>query len=314
MVLRCYLTGHPSLSSKKGVKAVVDCPISGYSFKSTGDLRWIVRETVHKLGFEGEIVFYSNENIGTTHMLYNFHVLLNSNEYIGVRIVTRENNAYRILFTIPRREYLKRLKLEEYKPDKDMRKPMSEYYRDYTPGQYYVPNLIVYAILGFPKKIDLSKWRLEVKGLVEKPVSLRLSDLYSIGIRTIRTSFHCVTGWSVRYIEFTGPRFQRLIEIVKPRDSVKWVYVESLDGYSTIIPFEELVDSEALIALEMNRRPLEPEHGYPARLVIPQLYGWKSAKWIHRIEFIEEYRDGYWEALGYHPRGRVDLEERFKRF
>ena len=311
-MLECYLTSHDALRDKKGVEAVIDCPISGYSFKSTGDLKWIVREVIKKLGFEGEIVFVSNENIGTTHILYNYHIVFNK-EYIGVRIVTRENNVYRILLTIPAKEYLRGLTFKKYKPDKDLVKPMYEHYKSYSPGQYYVPNMIVYAILGFPKEIDLSKWKLEVGGLVEKPLSFRLSELYSIGIRTIRTSFHCVTGWSVREVEFTGPMFQRLIDLVKPRDNVKWVYVESLDGYSTIIPYEEIIDSEALIALEMNRRPLEPEHGYPARLVIPHLYGWKSAKWVYKIDFIEEYRDGYWEALGYHPRGRVDLEERFKK-
>lgn len=312
MVLECYLTGHEALK-RKGVEAVIDCPVSGYSFKTTGDLRWIIRETIRKLGFQGKIIFVSNENIGTTHILYNFHILLDSEEYIGIRLITRENNVYRILLTIPSKKYLGNIEFKKYYPDKELVKPTYIHYTGYSPGQYYIPNMIVYAILGFPKEIDISKWRLVIKGFVKNPLSLKLSDLYSIGIKTVKTSFHCVTGWSTGDVEFTGPMFKRIIELVKPLNNVKWIYIGSLDGYSTIIPYEEIINSEALIALEMNRRPLEPEHGYPARLVIPHLYGWKSVKWINLIEFINEYRDGYWEALGYHPRGRVDLEERFKK-
>ncbi len=308
MVLKCYLTGHNMLE-KRGVVAVIDCPIDGYSFRTTSDLQWLIKDFIKKLDIEGKIVFDSNEAIGTTHILYRYHVLLND-EYIGVRLVSRENSVYRVLFTIPRKELLGKLRFKKYDPLKDM-KPAE--YRSRAPGQYYVPNLVVYASLGMPRDIDLSTWRLELSGLVENPLSLRLSDLYAIGIKTIKINFHCATGWSVREVEFTGPALGQLIKRVKPSDSVKWVYVESLDGYSTIIPYSEALRNNVLVALEMNRRPLDPEHGYPARLVIPHLYGWKSAKWVYRIVFIDEYRDGYWEALGYHPRGRVDLEERFKK-
>jgi len=308
MVLKCYQLNHEKLV-EKGIYAVIDCPIAGYRFKNTGDLRWIVESLVKKLGLLGVIVFSSSEAIGTTHVLYRYHVQLDD-DYIGVRVVTKNNNVYRILLTIPRREYLPNIDLEKYDPYRDMKK-LSR--MDRAPGQYTIPNLVVYAILGFPKEIDLSKWVLEINGLVENPTKLHLSDLYGLGLKTINTSFHCVTGWSVKDIEFTGVPIDHLLEHVKPRESVKWVYAEGLDGYSSIIPYDELIYGESIIALEMNRRPLDPEHGYPARLIIPHLYGWKSVKWLNRITFMEEYRDGYWEALGYHPRGRVDLEERFKK-
>jgi len=116
----------------------------------------------------------------------------------------------------------------------------------------------------------------------------------------------------VRGLEFAGVPVLKLVELAKPLEPAKWVYVESLDGYSTIMPVEDFPRSENLVALEMNGRPLHPLHGYPARLLVPSLYGWKSAKWVKRIHFTDKYIDGYWEALGYHPRGCVDLEERFK--
>ncbi|MEM0380303.1 MAG: molybdopterin-dependent oxidoreductase [Desulfurococcaceae archaeon] len=312
MVIKCYLTSNNGLSDK-GVEYVVDCPVNNYVFKSISDLTWLIKQFIRKMNYNGELEFHSNENIGTTHMLYKYRICL-EDKYIGIRVVSQYNSVIRILFTIPDRSLIPQVSFEKYDASKDIVKTN---YRVRSgripPGQYYIPNLIVYSILGSLKGKDLSNWRIEIKGEVENEFDMNLADLYTLGLKTIKTSFHCVTGWSIDEVEFTGPLLRNIIERAKPRESVKWIYVECLDNYSTIIPIDEALNDDAVIAIEMNGKPLEIEHGYPARLVIPQLYGWKSAKWVNRLLFLSEYRDGYWEALGYHPRGRVEYEERFKK-
>jgi DMSO/TMAO reductase YedYZ molybdopterin-dependent catalytic subunit len=84
------------------------------------------------------------------------------------------------------------------------------------------------------------------------------------------------------------------------------------DGYTAPVPLEDAMVEDSLIALKMNGKPLAIEQGFPARPFIPHLYGWKSAKWVTIIEFLHEYEDGYWESHGYHQRGNVSNEERFR--
>lgn len=314
-VLKCYLTSSEGLRAK-GVEAVVDCVVSEVYDGDIARIRELVLGILGRIlaggpGL-GELSFDSNESIGSTHMLYRFRYRVDpgSEDYIGARVVVRGTSIVRVLFTFPRRlGGLISIK-EVYDPSEELSKGGP---RENTgaPGQVYIPGMVIYNILGVPR-VDASGWSLEVSGLVSNPVKLSLSGLYELGVETIRTDFHCVTGWSVKNLEFTGVRLSKIVELVKPRESVKWVYVESLDGYTTIFPFNEVTRGDGLVALEMNGKPLDILHGYPARLIIPSLYGWKSAKWVSRIMFTDEYRDGYWEALGYHPRGRVDLEERFK--
>lgn len=291
---------------KKGVVGVIDCPVEELPYSDLEELYNIVREYSEKLGFTNKIAFDSNEAIGTTHILYRFHITIPGG-YIGVRVVTRNRRVYRILYTIPDDKYLENIEFEKYDPSPDLtgKTPIN------ARGQYYIDYPVVYASLGIPR-VNPEKWVLTINGLVEKPVKLTLADLYSMELETIVIDFHCVTGWSVRNMKFTGVPLNRITELVKPRSDVEWIYAESLDGYSTIIPYREALNNGGILALEMNDKPLTLEHGYPARLVIPGLYGWKSIKWVHHIEFRKEYIDGYWEALGYHPRGRVDYEERFK--
>ncbi len=180
------------------------------------------------------------------------------------------------------------------------------------PGQRKIPSFIIYRILGQPN-IDVSKWRFEITGLVENPLSFTYDELLKMDQVEYISDFHCVTGWSVEKIVWTGVSIKELIEQAKPKKNVKWAYIISADGYTTVIPYEDLISDKSILALKMNGEPLEPEHGFPARIFIPHLYGWKSAKWVVKIELMEEYRDGYWEELGYHPRGNVWKDERFKK-
>jgi DMSO/TMAO reductase YedYZ molybdopterin-dependent catalytic subunit len=106
--------------------------------------------------------------------------------------------------------------------------------------------------------------------------------------------------------------FRELAKLAKVKPETKWVMFHSADGYTTPVPLEDVMVGDSLIVLKMNGRPIPIEQGFPARPFIPHLYAWKSAKWLTEIEFLEKYKDGYWESRSYHERGNVWKEERFK--
>ena len=122
----------------------------------------------------------------------------------------------------------------------------------------------------------------------------------------------CVTKWSIDNPEWEGVSLPSLVGPAGVSQDAKWVMFHCLDGYTAPIPVEDALDADSIVALRINGKPLSTEQGFPARPFMPKLYGWKSAKWLNRIEFIRDYRDGYWEMYGYHERGNVWEEERFK--
>ena len=185
--------------------------------------------------------------------------------------------------------------------------------RDALPrGQKVIPKPVIYAVKGFPK-INLDNWRLEVKGLVEKPLKLSYADLESMATSRVESMFHCVTGWSLGKNVWEGVSLRSLAEKAGVKNNAQWVLVRGVDGYTTVVPLEDFIHPQSLLVLRINGKPLSMEQGFPARIFIPHLYGWKHAKWVKEIIFRENYVDGYWETLGYHERGNVWLEERFKR-
>ncbi len=127
---------------------------------------------------------------------------------------------------------------------------------------------------------------------------------------TMRVGFHCVTGWSVGSIEWRGVPLLELLDSLGLKGS--WIIGVSRGGYTSIIPYDEEILENALVAVELNGEPLPPEHGGPTRLIIPRLYAWKSVKWLEHILVGDTYLDGYWEARGYHWRALIVLGERFK--
>ncbi|MEM4913551.1 MAG: molybdopterin-dependent oxidoreductase [Desulfurococcaceae archaeon] len=314
--VKCYVTWNEGLQ-RRGVISVVDCvPGELVEVADVDTLAYTVRGIVGKVftGLESSsVTFDSNEPIGSTHMIYRYHVNITGDKYIGVRAVVYGKTLVRLLFTVPSGVGVELgFKPEQYTAEKELEAGGPPREITVAPGQVYVDYPVVYSISGLPQ-VDVSKWMLSIEGEVDKPLKLSLLDLYEMGLDEIIVDFHCVTGWSVRGLVFTGVKLKKILEASKIKPSAKWIYVESLDGYTTVLPIEEAFDEKALIALEMNRKPLSIHHGYPARLLIPRLYGWKSAKWVYKLHLMSKYRDGYWESLGYHPRGRVDLEERFKK-
>ncbi len=178
-------------------------------------------------------------------------------------------------------------------------------------GQTFAKRWAIYASLGVPR-ITLEEWRLQTKGLVEKELNLTFQELEKLPHVQLTRDFHCVTQWSIKDVVWEGVAFRELAKLTGVKPAAKWVMFHCADGYTAPVPLEDAMAEDSLIAFKLNGKALSEQQGFPARPFIPQLYGWKSAKWLREIEFIPQYQDGYWEMYSYHERGNVWDEERFK--
>lgn len=177
------------------------------------------------------------------------------------------------------------------------------------PGQFWGHRFVIYTVNGVPVVAE-GEYEFDLFGLVDRPLRLSYGELKGMGEGLLHSDFHCVTKWSIRDCEWKGVPFRLLAERAGLKRDASFAFIYSLDGYTTVVPLENMTD--AMLALELNGDRLSEEQGAPARLVVPSLYGWKSAKWVNAIELLADYRDGYWEARGYHERGDFATEERFK--
>jgi DMSO/TMAO reductase YedYZ molybdopterin-dependent catalytic subunit len=178
------------------------------------------------------------------------------------------------------------------------------------PGQREVRNWPVLD-LGVQPKIDLKLWRLTIDGLVEKPVTLDWQVFQDLPQSEAVSDIHCVTAWSRYDNRWRGVLVKDLLELVRPRPEAQFVLFQSYDTYTTNLPLGEFAVPEALLATHWEGEPLSVEHGGPLRVVVPQLYFWKSAKWLKRITFAAEDQPGFWEVRGYHNHGDPWEEERY---
>jgi len=122
----------------------------------------------------------------------------------------------------------------------------------------------------------------------------------------------CVTRWSIENVFWEGLLIKDLLAPAGVTPDASWLMFHCVDGYTTPVPLEDALKEDSILAFKLNGRPLSAEQGFPARPFIPGLYAWKSAKWVNRMELLPDYRDDYWEMYGYHERGDVWEEERFK--
>lgn len=183
--------------------------------------------------------------------------------------------------------------------------------RQTPPGQRWIPRFIIYAEFGIPR-VDLNIYRLKVEGLVENHMELSYEELKKLADTEYVADFHCVTGWSVAGVRWRGVSIPRLMDMAGVKAGARWLFMTSLDGYTSVVSIDDAKDPRAIVAIEINGKPLSIEQGFPARVFMPHLYGWKGAKWVERLVFLDRYVDGYWEERGYHERGNVWEEERFK--
>jgi DMSO/TMAO reductase YedYZ molybdopterin-dependent catalytic subunit len=176
------------------------------------------------------------------------------------------------------------------------------------PGQSRTKKFPVLDAFGTPE-IDPENWTFTVEGLVENPLAWTLDEFKSLPSVKVYADFHCVTRWSRLDNLWTGVATRYLAEIAGLRPEAKFVVAIAYDedgsgqNWTTNFPVEYFLNEDSLVAYEHDGQPVPPDHGGPARLIIPQLYAWKSAKWIKGLRFTEADEAGFWERGGYHMRG-----------
>jgi DMSO/TMAO reductase YedYZ molybdopterin-dependent catalytic subunit len=158
----------------------------------------------------------------------------------------------------------------------------------------------IYTISGSMPLFDDRVWRLEIDGLVERPVSLTYAQLLALPRATQVTDFHCVTGWSVSNVSWAGVRIADLLALARPKAAAKAIRFVSLENpYQDSLTLEQALQPDVMLAYELDGRQLSRPHGAPVRVVIPEMYGYKGVKWLTRMELVDHQPTGYWEGLGY---------------
>jgi DMSO/TMAO reductase YedYZ molybdopterin-dependent catalytic subunit len=164
---------------------------------------------------------------------------------------------------------------------------------------------------GLVPTVDTANWTFEVSGLVERPYTLTWDELLALPRTTVRCDIHCVTTWSRFDNTFEGVAVRLLLERAGVRPAARFCLVHAEQDFTTNLPLADLDRPDNLVALQHDGDWLTPEHGGPARLLVPHLYFWKSAKWVRGFELLEEDIPGFWEQNGYHMRGDPWTEERY---
>ena len=179
------------------------------------------------------------------------------------------------------------------------------------PGQVLTEKFPVLHFGRVPSYPDLSGWDFRVWGEVEQPFSLRWAEFRNLPTSDQTLDIHCVTRWSKLDTTWEGVPIQHVLELAQLRPSVTHVVAHSEQGYTANLPLEVLDDDDVLLADTFGGAPLEAEHGYPLRLLIPKRYFWKSSKWVRGLEFLDHDQLGFWERYGYNNDADPWKEERF---
>jgi DMSO/TMAO reductase YedYZ molybdopterin-dependent catalytic subunit len=178
------------------------------------------------------------------------------------------------------------------------------------PGQHLVRDWPVLD-LGRQPDVSTDRWELQVGGMVERPARYDWKAFMALPQTSARSDMHCVTTWSRYDNDWIGVATRDLLDAVQPRAEAASVMLHSYDGYVTNVPLADFASDQAMVVHSWSGKPLTRDHGGPARLLIPHLYLWKSAKWIRRIDFMGADKPGFWEVNGYHMRGDPWTEERY---
>ncbi len=179
------------------------------------------------------------------------------------------------------------------------------------PGQIAVRNL--QAMGGTPGTATAADLRLRIYGEVEKPAVLTYQDLLSLEQVDITCDVHCVTGWTLLDSQWSGVRLRTVLDKVRPRPNGAFVIFEAPAGYTTNVPVTALQSGSAILAHSFFGKQLPKEFGAPVRVVIPDLYFYKSAKWLEAIKVTPHDEPGYWEARGYSNSADPWKEERYSK-
>ena len=156
----------------------------------------------------------------------------------------------------------------------------------------------------------LAQWSFKIDGAVDEPVSWTWEELIALPAEAINVDIHCVTKWSKLDTSWRGVSIDTLLESVET--DAEYLTAWSDGGYTTNLALEDVTDGKAWVAYQYDGQPLDPEHGGPARLLVPHLYFWKSAKWVRGLTLTPDDEPGFWEAYGYHNHGDPWLEQRYQ--
>jgi DMSO/TMAO reductase YedYZ molybdopterin-dependent catalytic subunit len=176
------------------------------------------------------------------------------------------------------------------------------------PGQYVVDDFPVLSA-GSTPRTRLDQWSFTINGSVEQQTSWRWEEFVALPSQAFTVDIHCVTKWSKLDTSWTGVPVETLLEGVETEAEYVTAWCDG--GYTTNLPLADLLEGRAWVAYEYAGEPLEPEHGGPARLLVPHLYFWKSAKWVRGLTLTVDDEPGFWEEAGYHNYGDPWREQRY---
>ena len=180
------------------------------------------------------------------------------------------------------------------------------------PGQYDTGNDWPVLTAEVTPKIAPEEWTFRVEGQVEQPTTWSWDEMHAFPQSAYEGDIHCVTTWSKLGVTFAGVSVDTLLSAAKPSPGASHVMARSHTGYTTNLPLADVTDGKAWVVWEYDGAPLEVQHGGPARLLVPHLYFWKSAKWVSGLQVMDHDEPGFWERNGYHDRGDPWLEQRYQ--
>jgi DMSO/TMAO reductase YedYZ molybdopterin-dependent catalytic subunit len=176
------------------------------------------------------------------------------------------------------------------------------------PGQYLVDDFPVLSA-GPTPHTPLEEWTFTITGEVADAKTWTWEEFRALPSETITKDIHCVTKWSKLDTDWEGVSLDTLLAEIETEAGYVTAFCDG--GYTTNLPLEDVSDGKAWIAFGYDGEPLDPEHGGPARLLVPHLYFWKSAKWVRGLSLSDHDEPGFWEALGYHMYGDPWREQRY---
>ncbi|MEX2419688.1 MAG: sulfite oxidase-like oxidoreductase [Acidimicrobiia bacterium] len=178
------------------------------------------------------------------------------------------------------------------------------------PGQYNTDRFPVLHA-GIVPETDPATWDFTVGGLVDVPLRLGFDEFRSLPTETITADIHCVTKWSKFDTEWQGVPTTTVLEQAGPQQSATHVVIRAEHGFTANLPLGDFARQGNLFAWRFGGEELEPDHGWPLRLVVPHLYFWKSVKWVRGIDLLDHDEPGFWERNGYHMYGDPFKEQRY---
>lgn len=179
------------------------------------------------------------------------------------------------------------------------------------PGQYYEEKFPVLTA-GPTPQIAQGEWSFTIEGLVARPRTWNWDEIHELPPSGFDGDIHCVTRWSKLGVSFGGVSLDTLLELVEVEDAATHVLAYCYGGYTTNLPLADVRGGQAWVVWEYEGAPLPAEHGGPARLLVPHLYFWKSAKWVTGLRLLDHNQPGFWEQYGYHDYGDPWKEQRFQ--